>query len=566
MKLATASRRLRIKAFPLGTWQVAWLGDVGLHLAHRSFSQLSYSITLREYPAKSNGRLVERALPGGMLDTTPIGSVWRDGQRVECDDPEETVRTFKISTSTLSLVKAGIAEDDSDAPEFMLPFETYCGHRRHTNSWLARFETEHDLDVLVPALEIIRFYFGSCSSLLTRIFGHAIDHRPLWMSINQQNEEHIHIDLGDDISGKAAADVARIALSDEARSVALGFWRALVANAESRSPAYPKVKFPFRGESIIRARGVLIRGRCRDRFVVHQLLSCTHPFPFKTLTYTAQGGPKPKARDTRDSALPASDPAQVKTTANRLGETASVADEEPKSRKKIFEVFLNNPAKFTDLTHKRIQRVTPPLESPIQIVGSRVVSDLGVGLGVGSGGALRARFSHETEQEYGSRSVKRPLFCPNTAWAPYFRLMEKLADTYSHWKIEFFPLARRQVHPHLSSIPDLVDDDGVYVYKATGRLVSVAIIDSEVTSLLTLSLVPVDSDTMIEICVARKHHGATWSSHDVLSILASCLLGHAAQDQIALEIICIADIEARIKALLNPSTSGTTTQRPLVEL
>ena len=458
-------KRLRIKTFPAGTWRVAWLGDVGLHIADRNYSQLSYAITLCD-PA--TGKYFDVALPVGMMALTPIGSTWLDGERQD-DDWQES-KVFKVVTAKTKAVKAGIADDsDTHGTLYLLPFNQYKGHAKHTSSWLLRCETDQGL-VLIPALELVRFYFGSSSSLLMRMFSQPFDGRKLWTDVKRDEASGaVHITLEDGLSGASAADIARIALCAEAETVALNVWRSLLAGRLSNEPAYPKLRLPFAGASIMRARGItLADGLQADRFVVHELLQCSHPFPFSVLTYSSET-PRPRQQSEATKSGHVS-PAQAptKVMATKLAGSMSIDDVEPRRVAQPTQLKIQSDAKFADLTRKRVARVSPPNPAVLQIVGGQVAYEGAVGEGMSTATPRRAEVTSQ-ESEPNAKPIKTPLYCPVGVWKPYFELLERFAALSSRIEVAFVPLGARQVHAHLSMLPTLVDEDGVCAPEALGE-------------------------------------------------------------------------------------------------
>jgi hypothetical protein len=209
---------IRIRSFPPGPWLIAWLGDVGLHISGRSFSQMSFTIELQGLE-ENKGHTRSICLPIGMLGLTPMGSHWRDGVRFNSVSGFEKIATFYISTSAVKLKPAGASFGKSQRGEFVLPFTHYGRHGGHTKSSLAVCAVSADTHVVIPALELIRFYFGSSGALLRHIFKHDFCLDSVCDSTTAHLDNwHGHIDLGVDIPGSSATDIGRLAFDETAYS------------------------------------------------------------------------------------------------------------------------------------------------------------------------------------------------------------------------------------------------------------------------------------------------------------------------------------------------------------
>ena len=89
-----------------------------------------------------------------------IGDLWQDQTLVGREDVEELVAEIDVSKETNKVVKAGSSFDDGT---FMLPLHEHAGHRENTHSYCVRVSLPDGKLLVVPCMELIRFYFGSSS-------------------------------------------------------------------------------------------------------------------------------------------------------------------------------------------------------------------------------------------------------------------------------------------------------------------------------------------------------------------------------------------------------------------
>ena len=170
MAEVTSSRDFKLLTFPTGTWRVAWLGDVAFHYQTRLYTQPTISVTLESIGhATVKQNLVDTVVPVGELSGIPIDSIWADGRKVSPYDVSVTnIEEIKIDPASAIAVRAGASDNGAVTGNYWLPFAAHPYHRAHTESWCMRFMYSGAI-VLIPMLELVRFYFGSSSNLLKRV-------------------------------------------------------------------------------------------------------------------------------------------------------------------------------------------------------------------------------------------------------------------------------------------------------------------------------------------------------------------------------------------------------------
>jgi len=112
------------------------------------------------------------------------------------------------------------------------------------------------VSIVIPAIELVRFYFGSSSNLVARLFDAPFSSEKFWIGMEPDGtgaRPKIHLAPG--ISGRSATDVGRIALSRWARSAAELIGNSCVAATANGQRAYPKAIFPFDGATNLGASG-----------------------------------------------------------------------------------------------------------------------------------------------------------------------------------------------------------------------------------------------------------------------------------------------------------------------
>ncbi|HWV04074.1 hypothetical protein ACTJK6_16245 [Ralstonia sp. 22086] len=280
-----------------------------------------------------------------------IGDLWREqGLESRAADEELLCEDLAISRDTCELVKAGSSFEDGT---FMLPLHEHAGHRENTHSYCVRVTLPDGKLLVVPCMELIRFYFGSSSELLNRLFSPQLRKEHLYTgmpAIDRHNR--MTLQLADRIPRASAEDIARIAGSRLAWHAAAKIGASCAQAAQARQEIYPQTLFPFEGTTTLRASGKwLSRGNDpKGTFLVYQLLSCSHPFPFKSLRFRVTGTKKARSA----SMAPDSPPQEAIPPARRTKEPSKISLEEhdPSSQLAPATMPVRSNRRFVDLEDK----------------------------------------------------------------------------------------------------------------------------------------------------------------------------------------------------------------------
>ena len=130
-----------------------------------------------------------------------------------------TFRKLVVDETTTALVPCGRSvPDDQNAPRHELPFHLFQRHSDHTKAFVARVQIDSGSVLLVPSMELVRFYFGSSGALLANMFSGALGERHLYESAEKDPATgEVTLQLAAGLPGIAAATVARIAFNKTAR-------------------------------------------------------------------------------------------------------------------------------------------------------------------------------------------------------------------------------------------------------------------------------------------------------------------------------------------------------------
>lgn len=343
-------------------WRLDWLGDCGYPMVIRRYGQPSIKAVFSPLVCEKDDQTA-LLLPGATdhrhqkeiwlaisaLPILTIGSLWQNGLKIaEPDYQLETFHDLKINPYTTFFIKAG-KELDGD---FVLPLADHPWHRLHTQAYCVVVSLPDGKRLVVPCTELIRFYFGSSGNFVQRLFTQPLGANTLWGSKTfDAKTQSLHLFLAERLSGVSASDIGRIAGSQFAWRSAAGIYSSCMKASAQNLPIYPYTGFPFEGKTDLNLSGIWLPFGDKERgtFLVYRINTCTHPFPFKKLTYNladsrvrvGNGGEgKPKACG----------------AARSFSDKAQVVNREPGNNKIQRSAVFTSKTKFPDLEKKPVWR------------------------------------------------------------------------------------------------------------------------------------------------------------------------------------------------------------------
>lgn len=331
-------------------------------------------------------------VPVGILGAVRIGDIWKNGQcALSPNYQTEKFTKLNIQKETTDFVKSGITLDGG----FILPVSEHPWHLQQTMSYCLKVKLANDKKIIIPCVELIRFYFGSSSKLLHLLFTRQMSKEDFYKSM-QLNEATgvLHLKLAAGLSGMSAADIGRISLSHDAwRSARLIFDTCMAASVQ-RELIFPYTGFPFIGNTTLIATGKWLPHNHKpdQTFVVYHLNSCSHPFPFDSLSYESSDDRKVSVAKNGGKIGPGNPSSRfIKKTAAPISQ--ALTDTDPGKSKSIKEVWQAGGQRFPDLTNKRIWRERYDTADPPNILFAKDIAaqieQVSVGAGAACNGSTR---------------------------------------------------------------------------------------------------------------------------------------------------------------------------------
>ncbi len=291
-----------------------------------------------------------------------IGDIWRNGRFEAQPDYElECFDDLLIDDTSVTLVKAGLNLAEQG---FLLPLSEHPWHVQCTHSYCVMVSLPGNRRLIIPCIELLRFYFGSSSSLITKLFSPPLERKALYSNAQfDKRAGRLTLDLAERMPGSSAADLGRLHLDPLAWRVALHVGTSALKASLANQQVYPQAFFPFEGMTDLVAAGKWLSfgGADRATFIVYNLRSCSHPFPFRSLQYkindahrrallVGSAGPTAEGPSQRRSGAsdPPSQPIVEQDASNRLSSRTKEVRAEPR---------------FPDLSRKPIWKDRTPLTS-----------------------------------------------------------------------------------------------------------------------------------------------------------------------------------------------------------
>ncbi len=251
---------LRISALPAGesTWRVDWFGDLSYPSRSTRSNQPSMTVWLSKVVdpqwAESPDALISpdltahrqrisRRVALGTLVILRLGDLWRDQQLIARPRYEtEEFRDVDVVGDRVTIIKAGSSLDDGS---FVLPASDHPWHMAATHSYCAQVALSDGRFLVIPALELARFYFGTSSALLTLMFSPGFAKEALCTN-DCFVDEHgglADLTLAPGLPASSAHDVARLVFGRKSMVRASLLSRSCVKASLAGEPIFPQGGF-----------------------------------------------------------------------------------------------------------------------------------------------------------------------------------------------------------------------------------------------------------------------------------------------------------------------------------
>lgn len=283
-----------IKTFPADgkLWRVQWFGQLSLnpHIFDEPLIEViltPFTLLHDGYPRFDTANSKTVCIGVGQLPLVHIGSVWQNGElqpihrfKVE----QKTYKSLKIFPSTMRTIKT----IEKVEGEYLLPYKHhYYGGKESLLTRCLCIERNGDpYHLIIPAIEIARFYYVQTSKLARIIFNGQFWHSQDVLYNTDYSKTFKHeglatVQLRTKFDNPDAWIAARLAFSEVALNKALAIYDSILKNYRSREgKAIPEAYPPFEGQTDLKVYGKTIKSQSKSRFLVFWIGVCSAPFPF----------------------------------------------------------------------------------------------------------------------------------------------------------------------------------------------------------------------------------------------------------------------------------------------
>jgi hypothetical protein len=215
--------------------------------------------------------------------------------------------------------------------------------------------------IIIPCGELLRFYFGTSTTLLKEIVMGGLDigsntiYNPELTGWGPDGTAQVQ--LRKRIDDDDAPVAARIGLSCYAQQVVRHIHASIERNSANGIGYIPEVLPPFVGQTTMRLHGKLVKSGPNWHLLVFWIESCSAPFPFERLRWARDNDGRKAAP--HDPDLPEAWPKETRSVKHPPASGAEApeirSDDEPSLDRERTEIKLTSP-RFTDLLGKDIQK------------------------------------------------------------------------------------------------------------------------------------------------------------------------------------------------------------------
>lgn len=299
------AKGIRIKDFPAdeALWRVDWMEGIHKnpsvqteHLITVFLTRLNCSGDTPFYPLNSkfidseSRRVAEIGV--GLLPLVWIGSVWQNGHRIN-EALMYDARTFAVDTSiTKTITFSGMVDtlgNDRLIPAHQYPLGAKAWASVQNAPLFAIPYLGDSYGLIIPAIEVIRFYYIHSSSSARALFYGQYD------LLFSDPECDLEIPLPSvkltprwGARHEDAWVLARYIASKlfKKRAQKIHNWVTLNVDRNAQPKSKPSESFfPFDGTTNLKVEGIQIKGDDgKVRFLVTRLRNCSHPMPYSEVT------------------------------------------------------------------------------------------------------------------------------------------------------------------------------------------------------------------------------------------------------------------------------------------
>lgn len=374
----------------------------------------------------------------GLLPILRVGSLWIKGklQNNEAVTDIVTLKNIEINANTVEIINSNykIKYLDSSGREQeckLLLQKNFATDAKVPFSCLKIQNENYKNGIIIPVIEIIRFYYACSTRLAHLTFSNPEEITKISYAIDNETDKVV-IKLPQQYTDQEAFILARILTSDIALSGFFQIKNSLIKIGVNEQPTtLLSTNFPFINSTNLMVRGIKIV----DRFLVTEICSCSAPFPDISVD---------RSNDNRKGDKKTDIPDDKKKEYRREGRTPSlkgnsIIQNQYESVNCVSTLQFNlNINCFSDLIGKKIEKPKKPFNEykaqKLAINEKINVTSLGVDLGTWS----QTTIAPASISTFNTQSEKQNRAALAATFDNSVRAIEHLNEEYSDIKATIY--------------------------------------------------------------------------------------------------------------------------------
>ena len=374
----------------------------------------------------------------GLLPILRVGSLWIKGklQNNKAVTDIVTLKNIEINANTVEIINSNykIKYLDSSGREQeckLLLQKNFATDAKVPFSCLKIQHENYKNGIIIPVIEIIRFYYACSTRLAHLTFSNPEEITKISYAIDNETDKVV-IKLPQQYTDQEAFILARILTSDIALSGLFQIKNSLIKIGVNEQPTtLLSTNFPFINSTNLMVRGIKIV----DRFLVTEICSCSAPFPDISVD---------RSNDNRKGDKKTDIPDDKKKEYRREGRTPSlkgnsIIQNQYESVNCVSTLQFNlNINCFSDLIGKKIEKPKKPFNEykaqKLAINEKINVTSLGVDLGTWS----QTTIAPASISTFNTQSEKQNRAALAATFDNSVRAIEHLNEEYSDIKATIY--------------------------------------------------------------------------------------------------------------------------------
>lgn len=345
-----------------GVWRIDWRGAIEKNPSIESEYAVKVIVSKLKTDWQNTNTATDEAVEEftrrsisigvGQLPFLQLGTFWKNGKHLATVAGELISFNLNINPSTTGIALATDKVEDQS----LITYNDHKILKDGTGSWCLYLPYENDpAGIIIPAMEIIRFYYATSTLLSKAVFNGDFVFN--WEQlVNPDNTgmkgKRCVVHRREHVEDNDCWTIGRIQNDTNAYQGVIDVLHSMVQEHANGKPAHPKSGFPFIGKTTLKARCKQI-GWKHKRWLVLSLISCSGAFPYDELEVIADNS-NIGADSTTDIPESEKKPAwKNEKKPEKVGDLTLQSGAEPEADTRCYKISLPD-ERFSAISGKKI--------------------------------------------------------------------------------------------------------------------------------------------------------------------------------------------------------------------